>query len=358
MDDGYIVLSVKATGDNPFLDEVYQAGVIRYDKYHAEISRSLFSISVSKEAEYRLGKQQREEIKKNNVLPVEKACDAIANLINGKIVVMWGQLPYFDTMFRRYPYDVEFDVLDCSEYFPRVCPFFKNKTREKIVEFFRMDEVFLEDEYKGCLEIRYALEIFSKFSNGQSIHKLFPHADRFLSGYWDERVKISPFAKLFFLKNKHVLITGKFNSLSAEAVEKVVVDSDGINQKIPGKDTDIAIIGNVEFPAAYQTRAVTEVMKRIRQNQAIRIISELEFLSLLYGQTSQVKSVNRMYYPVAAKPELITVLVGNHNSKVRGGGVHVADKGKKDSSNGRSFSKKVAVDRKPFGPYNYFSGNN
>ena len=299
MENEYVIITIKTTGDNPYLDTVSRVGLIRY-KDHIELTRSAYY--VKKEA-YGFDKTLK-GVNPENILPLDQVREAVANIINGKLVIGFGQPYFLQKMLEDCYKEVHFSYLDCKEYIGKVVPPLAGYSFERLIDFFML----FEKDESPCTECSYIHRMYMavlRLSRGRFMHELSPNAERYLSGYWVKKAEPDRYAKLAMFDKKNVLVTGRFKTMSRETICGIISTSGGIVQEYPDKNTNVVIAGNSEFPAVYQTHSFHEALSRIKYNQEIRIISELEMLALLYGQINWNKEVNSSYVPVTVEPEFL-----------------------------------------------------
>lgn len=329
--DEYIVLALKTTGDNPYFDTVCGAGMVRY-KDHAEVSRSFFNVR-----ENDINPVKNEE----KTYSLAEARDAIVNFVKDKKVLLYGQAAFLQAMFYNCPQEYNINVIDCENYLFQTVPALKGYARGRLEELFHINEP-KEGIYRDCSVIQKLFRLALLFSKGKSLHDFVYDVERYFSGYWEKKAVIDRYAKLAIFCRKKVVLAGEFRALPRDSICKVVEASRGTVSAYPDEATEVAVVGNTEFPAPFQTKALHETLIRVRQNQSVRIISELELLSLLHGQYVWDKRVNPYYLPVSGKPMVFPVKLGNLGSFIKNGTAGFPAGQKKDAANSRGMSKKAA----------------
>lgn len=332
----YYVIDCKTTGDNPYLDKIYQIGLVRY-KGHIELTRSLFYIKDIRN-KYFLPQETLDFIADNG-LPREEVCKAVSNLLSHNFVVGKGNALFLTSFLQESDIPVAFSYLDCMEYVKQVAPFLKFYNFDKLIELFGFNAFSYENPYTECEKVQRLFLATFRLSRGRMLHDLAETPERYLSGYWEKKVKLETDANLSLFKDRYVVSSGTFNSFSTELIEQLIVQSGGFTQMYPNERTSIAIVGNTEFPATFQTRAFHDSLVRIRQNQDIRIISELELLYLLHGQFTWQRNVNSLYCPKPVEYNFMPVFIGGSHDVPEHQFLHFIPKEYKDTMNSRSFRR-------------------
>ena len=291
--DEYLVLDIKATGDNPYLDEIFRVAIVFYHD-HIEVSRRVISFLPEKEKS--LKKLSEMGIDTEGFMPKAEGIDALANLLKGKNVILYKTFPFLEVLFRNYSLPGNFNYFDCFRFFTEVCPYLSGYNYERFQELLNITK---QDDspYSGCICLQRMFVSFLRMARGRRLDEVTFLADRFISGYWENKAVPDNYAKLPEFNRNEVVVTGQFVSLTRDAIIRIIGDSGGSVRDFPSEKTRIVIAGNTEFPASYQTRAFHEALKKIRENYHIRVISELELLSLLHGQILWEKKVNPYYLP-------------------------------------------------------------
>lgn len=324
-------MSLEATGNNPYLDTVSRIGMISY-KNHVEMDRTSFTVSGMEGTNTGQGSYSLSE-----------ACDSIVNKATGTILVVYGQTLFLQTMLHACRKEAKLDIVDCEDSLYRTVPALRGYARGRLEELFRIHVAGDDAVLKDCVIVQKLFRLCQMFSKGKQIDVFVPDVERYFSGYWEKRIVIDPYAKLAEFDKKEIVIAGEFKAMSRDDISGVVLNSCGKIVSYPDKTTEVAIVGNTEFPAPFQTRALHEALLRIRQNQDIRIISELELLSLLYGQYAWKKEINPYYLPVAGKMMVFPVQLVFSGETAKHVPIGFPFGKKKDSDNSRGLSKKSKI---------------
>ena len=273
-------------GDN-FSNSV---GLVRY-RNDTETTRSFFCVS-TKEKEKPLSE-----------------LDMLANILNGMRVISFGSYVPLQQLFIGYPKKIQIEYVDCKELLNKTLPFTAKYSLEKLGDLFRVSEFGQQRDFTDCFIIHTLYMAGLLFSRGKSLHEVLPVAGHLLPGYWVKRAVLDKHARLSLFSGKKILVAGEFKALRYGEIEEVISSSNGKMQTYPNDKTEIVVVGNTEFPAQYQTYSVHAALLRIRENQSIRLISELELLALLHGQMTYEKVVQEYYktIPVADVGEPIVL---------------------------------------------------
>ena len=332
----YYVIDCKTTGDNPYIDKIYQIGLIRY-KGHVELNRSLFYIK-DIQNKYFLPKETLELLAEKG-LSRKEVCQALATLLSRNFVVGKNNSIFLTSLLKESDVPISFSYLDCMEYVNQVVPFLKFYGYDKILELFGFNVTSYQSPFSDCEKLQHLFLSMFRLSRGRKLHELAENPERYLSGYWEKKVNLDEFANLSLFRDRFIVTAGTFSSFSLETLEFLIKMSGGFPQLYPNERTSIAIVGNTEFPATYQTRTFHDSLVRIQQDQDIRIISELELLYLLHGQFTWSRNVNPLYCPKTVEYQFMPIVIGGHEVPLEHQFLRFIPKEYRDSENSRSFRR-------------------
>lgn len=274
-------------GNNPTIE----VGLVRY-RNNAETTRSFFCVSAKEETK-----------------PLAEL-DMLANLLNNMQVISFGSPVLLQQLFIGYSKKIQIEYVDCKELLNKTLPFTAKYSLERLGDLFRVPEFGQQRDFMDCFIIYTLYRAAMSFSYGKLLHEVLPVVGHLLPGYWAKRVVLDKHARLSLFSKKNILVAGEFKSLRHSEIEKIINSSNGKLQTYPDEKTEIVIAGNTEFPAQYQTHSVHVALLRIRENQSIRLISELELLALLYGQMTCEKVVQEYYRTIPVKEIGVPMTLG------------------------------------------------